>query len=267
MDTTTESKNPPTAPRSLGAVMSSEAGFEPEVNDSELRVSGFIALLLAILSGFTIVAIPMVAFAIGAILFGTFALRKHASASAPVGTTAARVAVVMAVLFGTWGTTLYAMKVHTLGSQAEYFARQFVRVASSGNDIYASELQKSYVNRFLKTMPLEEHYRQQRLKREQMIEEDPAMGEMMEAGETETTIVDLTKYPVDHPWELARPVRVYHHYGRQMAEVMLSDGAAQDPYRLQIVLEYMIHKDRGTGEWYVDTCVPYRKPLVAESVL
>ncbi len=267
MDTTTESTTSQTAPRSLGAVMSSEAEFEPEVEDSELRVSGFIALLLAILSAFTIVAIPMVGFAIAAIAFGMFALRKHASASPPVGTTPARIAIVLAVLLGSWGTSLYAMKRHTLGSQAEYFARQFVRVASSGNEIYASELQKSYVNRFLKTMPLEEHYRQQRLKREKMLEEDPPMREMLELEEADTTVLDLTKYPVDHPWELARPVRVYYHYGRQMAEVILSDGAPQNPYRLRILLEYMVHKDRGSGEWYVESCVPYRKQLVAESVL
>ena len=260
---TTES----TTPRTLGTVMSSEAGFEPETNDSELRISGFIALLLAVLSGFAIVAIPMVGFAIAAILFGMFALRKSATSSPPVGTTAARIAIVLAVLFGAWGTARYSMKVYTLGSQAEYFARQFIRVASSGNDIYASELQKSYVNRFLKTMPLEKHYEQQRLERERMAAESEEMRAMIEQEEDDTTVEDLRKYPVDHPWELDRPVRIYHHYGRQMAEVVLSDGAPKHPYRLRIIMEYLVHKDRGTSEWYVETCLPYRERIVAESVL
>lgn len=252
--------------------MSSEAGIEPEANDSELRVSGFIALLLAIVSAFTIVAIPMVGFAIAAVLFGAFALRKRsvrkgAADSPPVGTTAARLAIVLAVLFGLWGTSRYAMKVHTLGSQAEYFARQFVRVASSGNEIYASELQKSYVNRFLKTMPLEKHYEQQRIERERRAAENEGMQSMIEEEIADTTVPDLVKYPVDHRWELDRPVRIYHHYGRQMAEVILSDGAPKNPYRLRIVLEYLVHKDRNTSEWYVETCLPYRERIVAESVL
>lgn len=261
--TTTESSTP----RTLGAVMSSEAGFEPEANNSELRVSGFIALLLAILSGFSIVAIPMVGFAIAAILFGVFALRKSRFTERPVGTSAARAAIMLAVLFGVWGTARFSFKNQTLGNQAEYFARQFVRVASSGNQIYASELQKSYVNRFLKTMPLEQYYEQQRLERERRAASSMEERERMEQEEADTTVQDLQKYSVDHPWELYRAVRVYTHYGRQMAEVILSDGQGKTPYRLLINMEYLVHKDRGTGEWYVENCVPYRERIVAESIL
>ena len=38
--------------------------------------------------------------------------------------------------------------------------------------------------------------------------------ERMEQEEADTTVQDLQKYSVDHPWELYRAVRVYTHYGR-----------------------------------------------------
>ncbi|MCO8123617.1 hypothetical protein NHH03_17865 [Stieleria sp. TO1_6] len=257
-----------TPPRSLGAVMSSEAGYEAEVDDSPLRVSGFVSLLLALLSGFAIVALPMVAVAIASILFGIYALRKSDSQSIPVGTTAARIGILLAVLFGSWGIARATFKTQTLGGQAEYFARQFVRVASQGNKIYASELQKSYVNRYLKTMPLEERYQQAREERERQI---AAAAENGGGGpgpdEEDSTVTDLVKYSPDHKWYLDRPVRVYSHYGRQMAEVILADSQAEKPYRLMLILEYLINKDNGDGEWYVETCTPFRKRIVAEKVL
>lgn len=253
-------------PRSLGAVMSSEAGYEADSNDSPLRVSGYISLILALLSGFSIVAIPMVGFALAAVLFGVFALRKSDSRSVPAGTTAARIGILLAVLFGSWGTARFTFKQNTLGGQAEYFARQFVRVASSGNEVYASELQKSYVNRYLRTMPLEERYELDRLEREKQ-----AKKAMEEGGsppeETDGTVVDLIKYPVDHEWYLYRPVRVYNHYGRQRAEVVLAADKTDNPFRLRITMEYLIHKDKGSGEWHVDACMRYQERIVADSIL
>ncbi|MCA9140714.1 MAG: hypothetical protein KDB00_28270 [Planctomycetales bacterium] len=261
----------PISQRSLGAVMSSEAGFEADVDDSPLRISGYISLLLGLLSGFSIVALPMFAFAIAAILFGLFALRKSDSQSLPVGTTAARVGILVALLFGSWGLARYSFKQQTLGGQAEYFARQFIRVASSGNEIYAKELQKSHVNRFLKSMPLEQSYEMERLKREKQAEEyaRETGGEASPPPEEEdsTTVAELVKYPPDHPWVLYRRVRVFHHYGRQKAEVILATDRTDKAYRLMIILEYLVNKDTGASEWYVEECTPFRKRIVAESIL
>ena len=260
----TTDSNPP---RSLGAVMSSEAGYEADVDDAPLRISGFISLILAVLSGFTIVTIPMLGVAIAAVLFGLFALRKSDSKSLPVGTTAARIGILLAVLFGSWGTARYMFKQRTLGSQAEYFAREFVRVACSGNEIYAKELQKSYVNRYLKTMPLEERYEQERLQREKEARDAEEEGGGAPGTEEDTTVADLSAYDVDHEWILYRPVRVYHRYGRQKAEVVLAADRSKSPYRLRIVMEYLVHKERGTSEWHLETCLPYRERIVAESIL
>lgn len=256
-----------TSPRSLGAVMSGETGFEVDPNDSPFRVSGFISLLLGLLSGFTIVAIPMVGFAIAAILFGLFALRKSDSKAVPTGTTAARIGILVALLFGSWGAARFAFKANTLGSQAEHCAREFVKVASSGNLMYAKELQKSYVNRYLKTMPLEEHYRQEQQRKDEEMQSQAAQGLGGSSEEDDSTVPDLVKYPVDHKWYLYRPVRVYTQWGRQKAEVILAADQSEKPFRLMVVMEYLVHKEDGTGQWHVENCVPFSERIVAESIL
>ena len=250
--------------------MSSEAGYEPDVDDSPLRVSGFISLILSLLSGFAIVTLPMLAVAVAAILVGIFALRKSDSRSLPVGTTAAKIGICLAVLFGAWGAAKYSFRYQTLGSQAEYFARQFVRVASSGNEVYTRELQKSYVNRFLKTMPLEESYeraRQEMQERRERSKEELGGAPEALGEEEDTTVADLSKYPADQEWVLFRPVRIYHHYGRQMAEVVLATDTSESAYKVRLILEHLIHRERGSLEWYVESCLPYRERIVAESIL
>lgn len=250
--------------------MSSEAGYEPDVDDSPLRVSGFISLILSLLSGFAIVTLPMLAVAIAALLVGMFALRKSDSRSLPVGTTAAKIGICLAVLFGACGAAKYGFRYQTLGNQAEYFARQFVQVASSGNKVYTRELQKSYVNRFLKTMPLEQSYERARKEMEERRKRSrEELGGAPEAlGEEEgTTVADLAKYPADQEWVLFRPVRIYHHYGRQMAEVVLATDTSESAFKVRLVLEHLIHNERGSLEWYVESCLPYRERIVAESIL
>lgn len=253
--------------RSLGAVMSAEAGYEVEVDDSPLRISGFIAAILGVISVFTIVALPVVGVAIAAVLFGMFALRKSDSKSIPVGTTAARIGILLALLFGSWGVARTVFKTQTLGTQAEYFAREFVRVTSSGNDVYSKELMKSYVNRYLKNMPLEERYAMEKKRAAEMAAEH---GE--EQGSDFSTEEDngaefLLKYPEDHEWILDRPVRVFTRYGRQKADVVLAYDESETPTRVRILMEYLKHKEDGTSQWHVELCMPYRERIVAESIL
>ncbi|MEL6107812.1 MAG: hypothetical protein AAFU85_17445 [Planctomycetota bacterium] len=253
-------------PRTLGAVMSAEAGFEGDEDGATLRVSGFLALLAAVISGFGVVAPAMAAFAALAIGFGVFALRKSDAKTPPVGTTAARLAVALALLLGSCALARPLIKRYMLGRQAEYFAREFVKVASQGNEAYVAELQKSYVNRFLKTMPLEAQYQEQRERINQMRLRDGDAGGGMEAPEL-SSIGLVSGYSPDHEWFLDRPVHVFYTYGRTMARVVLASDRSEKPFRIMVLMEYLVHKDRGTLEWHVDTFQAHQERLVAESVL
>ncbi|PNY38151.1 hypothetical protein C2E31_03850 [Rhodopirellula baltica] len=244
--------------------MSSETGYETQ--DTPLRISGFIALILALISGFATVALPMVLVGILALIIALFALRKNRPGMEgvrPVGTGVAKVAIIVASFFMACSLARYGSKYQTLGSQAEYFARQFVRVASSGNEIYARELQKRYVNRYLKTMPLEVHYENARRQREEQSRREGTETYQ----EEDSTVSDLAKYDVDHEWVLWRPVRVYNHYGQQKAEVILAAGPEENAYRLRLELDYLVHKERGSSEWHVATATPFHERIVAESIL
>jgi len=257
----------PNPPRTLGAVMSAEAGYEEVVEDTPIRVSGFVALILALLSGFTIVALPMVGLAVAAVFVGLFALRRSGSDKVPVGTTAARVAICLAVLFGCWGVARAVFKTNTLASQAETFAREFAQVAGSGNEAYTAELFKSYVNRYDRSMDLKLRYAEDKAAQERARQNATEPGAASEPTPVETAIDLFASYGGDHEWILDRPVHVYHHYGRQMAEVVLADDRSKNPKRVRIILELLKHKDRGTHEWHVDSCSTFHKRIVAERVL
>jgi len=254
------------SPRSLGAVMSAETGYEVDDEGAPLRVSGFIAAILGVVSAFTIVALPVVAVAIAAVLFGLFALRATDSKVLPVGTSAAKLGIFLAVLFGSWGVARTVFKNQTLGNQAEYFAREFIKVVASGNEVYANELQKNYVNRFLKNMPLEERYALQR-------ERDKAEAEAQGGGSGIDYQTDdegpkfLLKYPADHEWLLDRPVRVFSKYGTQKADCVFAFDESENPALVRILLVRMQNKETGASEWNVELCMPYRERIVAESIL
>lgn len=254
------------APRSLGAVMSAESGYEVVDDDKPLRISGFIAAILGVISGFTIVALPVLAIAIAAVLFGLFALRKSDGTGVPVGTTAARLGIFLAVLFGSCGVGRSYFKSQTLGNQAEYFARQYIKLISSGNEIYARELQKNYVNRFLKTMPLTERYALEEEKAKQMRDQSGEQAPTDDGG-SEDTGAFLKKYPADHNWLLDRPVRVFSKYGSQKADVVFAYDDSEKPTRVRILLVYLVNKDNDNGEWHVELVMPYRERIVAETVL
>ncbi len=257
----------PYQPRSLGAVMSSESGFEPEADGSSFRISGFISVILALVGGFAIVAWPMVGFCIAAVGFGLFALRKSVGNIKPTGTTAGKIGIVLGLLFGSCGISRPVSYQHTLGGQAEHFAREFVKLASTGNTVYTSELQKSYVNRYPLTVPLIQRYEQDRLSRLKAAEEQEGSGPPAGMDEDESTVPDLSKYAPDHEWILAQPVRVYTKYGRLQATVILAADRSEKPYQLNVTMEHLFHKERGTSEWHVDGCMPHRERIVAPMTL
>ena len=53
----------------------------------------------------------------------------------------------------------------------------------------------------------------------------------------------------------------------QKAEVILATDRTENAYKLMIIMEYLVNKDTGASEWYVDECLPFRKRIVAESIL
>ena len=235
--------------------MSAETGFEDDEKIAPFRVSGFVCLLLGMASVLSFVAKPVLIIPMMAIAFGLFALRR-CEGGTPVGTTAAKLGMLMAVGFGAYGLGMPMFKQRILGERAEYFAREFIELIAKDKILYAAELQKKHPNRFLKTMSLEEHYKS-----------NPTAEENLERSAAMQLSGKLQEIGAGANWKLSEPVKVYVKYGRQEAEVVLRNDDLTRPLIIQVVLELIDSKQTGAYEWSVNLFQEQRSRIVAESVL
>jgi hypothetical protein len=227
-----------------------EAGFEEAI--SPLRISGFISLVLGLLSSAALLNPVMLGVPLAALGFGFFALRRY-SGSAPVGVRPAMVGIVLAAGFGACGGAIPLLKHATLGSQAKQFSRDFLEVVARENLEFAKELTKDYNNRFPTNMALEDHY-----------QEEGAIKAMQEfkGSIPLNAIVSRGK---NAEWILFQPVRIYYSRGKTQAEVVWADPAQKT--KIQFFMHYKVDHRNGDGQWYVETCQHYREPIVAPAIL
>ena len=240
---------------SFAPEMSAETGFEEDITQAPIRVSGFIAGLLGLLSALSFLSIPMLLVPLAAIGFGVFALRRYDGLE-PVGTKVAYFGVLLAIGFGALGFGIPLFKSRTLGGQAEYFARQYLELVANEDLQYAYELHKEINNRFLATMSLDEHYQTNETSRENL-------QKFKDKGVRKA----ITKIGPGAKWELDRATRVCHKYQRDNAVVIFIHYGSNKPTIVQFHLECRPHVPTGTNEWHVKLCQIYRERLVAESIL
>lgn len=234
--------------------MHAESGFDETDSAAPLRVSGFVCLLLGILSFAACFGQPLLVIPLAAVLFGLIALRRSGE-QRPVGTTPAMIGMVLAVGFGACGLFLPWFKTVTLGSQAAQFGRYYIEVVARGEDHIAMELQKDYVNRFPPTMNLKEHYA--------ISESGQRAWEEFKDQSINQTI--QMRGP-DAEWVLDRAVRVYYSYGREHAEVVWADPTGETTAKIRMFLEYRIDS-KGNGQWHVERCMVFSPKYVAPQVL
>lgn len=235
--------------------MGAETGYELDESTVPLRVSGFVCLLLGLISAVALLGSAALVVPVLAIVFGLIALRPSPiEGIKPVGTSAAKVGIVLALAFGTCGFLLPVMKTATLGDQAKFFSRRYIEVIARDYDEFAMELNKEYRNRFASTMPLRDFYRNQSEEGQRALEEFKQNGAF-------TIIRDIGP---DGDWVLDRPVRVYHSFGIDRAEVVWR--SVQTGQKIQFMMQYLIDGD-DVGQWHVDVVQQYRERIVAESIL
>lgn len=235
--------------------MGAEGGYQVDEQQPPVRFSGFVCLLFGLLSIFSLLGRPLLLIPLAAFLFGAIALRKSPF-GVPVGTTAAKLGLVLAVGFGACGFFLPWAKEQTLGTQAAYFVRQFFEVVHKGEWELVAELQKPYQNRLMSSMPLKEFYE---------VNEQAAQGltEMRENG-TYEAIQNADRV---EDWELASSPHVFTRWGRQMVDTRWRDRSGNSKQIIQVELEYIVDRKTDMGHWHVTLFQFYRDRLVAESVL
>ena len=238
--------------------MRAETGFEDVESRTPFRISGFLCLLLGLLSVLAVFGKPLLVFPLGAFVVGFIALRRNeegAGGPRPVGTTPAMIGMVLAAGFGACGYFMPWFKDMTLGAQAEKFGRDYLEVISRGDDYYAIELGKDYANRFPTTMDLDQHYAlsEQGQKVLEEFQSSAVVNTVREGGEGAN-------------WVLDRSVRIYYSYGREHAVLIWKDSNGGVTTKLHMFLDYMVDS-KGNGQWYVEECTVLSARFTAPAIL
>ena len=239
--------------------MGAETGYE-ETETSTVRVSGYISLVIGLFSWTSIVNVGAIAVSLIAVLFGVIAIRpvKFGRAS---GLGAAKMGIFLGVMFTLCGFFLPIFKTRSLGAQAERFTRNYIEVVNEGHDFFGIELLKGYNNRYSPSMPLAEFYQEEKRKMMESSDRQPTTLEKYRSNSGNSMIV--SEGP-DARWELDRPIRIYHQFRIDRAEVvMVSKDSGR---RLRLYLQYLIDKN-DVGQWHIEVVQPYRERIVAESIL
>ncbi len=245
-----ESVASPSTPR-----MGAEAGYELDDAQTPVRFSGFVCLLLGLLSSLAMLGRPLLLLPFAALVFGLIALRP-AIDGIPVGTFAAKMGLVLATTFAACGFFLPLAKEQTLGGQAEQFVKEYFELIARGEWELVSELQKPYRSRFLPTMPVKEFYEQN---------EAAAKG-LTEMLDNNGILMDIRDKADTADWQLYS-TRVFVNWGRQKVDTLWVDRNGDPNQKLQVELEYEVDKQFDRGEWHITLFQFHRERLVAESVL
>ncbi len=232
--------------------MGAEPGFDGHETVQPARVSGFLALILGLISTITFLATPLLLFPILAVVFGMFALRR-CEGTPPLGTGAAKLGLILAIGFGTFGYALAKFKSHALHSQAERFSMEYINLIANGNVSLARELQKSYSHRLPPSMSLQDYY-----------DSNPQAQSSLETFRNTPLNQYIRQFGPNANWTLNQPIRSDYHFGREQVEVVWLGPDGNE--RIQFFLEFQLDP-QGVGQWHAETVQRFRERIVAERVL
>ena len=205
-----------------------------------MRVSGLLALLLGLFSFTALFGAPMMIVPVLAIVAGLVALRPYTGLE-PTGYRMAKVALVLATLFGVWGTATRQFKHRTLADQANGFAIRWLELLAQGDIEVALELKKYPAQRQSATMSLPEYYRSSTEGTAflQEFRENDTAVQLIDAGDTVR-------------WEPFRATESYQFNGRQLTTTYWKDqtGSVNTPIRL--TMEYLPPTADTPAQWLVD---------------
>ena len=235
--------------------MGAEAGFDVSEVHVPLRLSGYLSLVLGLLSAFSLLAIPMLLIPVLALVIGLFTLRPSRQGR-PVGTTAALLGILCAVGFGACGASVAWFKQKTFGDQAEYFARQYFDVVARGQNELAMELKKDFVNRFSEDMSLQTFYATH-----------PESATALAEFESDVLNTEIREVGPGGPWQLTKAPRVYQKYGHDRVDLFFVNPTNPKARPIEVIMECKTDPRSGEAQWHVHQIQYLMKALYAESVL
>ncbi|MDG2223792.1 MAG: hypothetical protein P8L85_20605 [Rubripirellula sp.] len=238
--------------------MHAETGYEEPEYRTPFRISGFLCLLVGLVSVLAVYGKPLLIFPATAFALGMIALRRTGEGETgmrPIGTTPAMIGMVLATGFGVYGFCLPWFKDATLGAQAEKFGRDYIEVIARGDDYFAIELGKDYANRFPTTMDLGQHY---------ALSEQ---GEKILDEFQKSPVVDIVRGGKGQSqWVLDRSAHIYYSYKREHAELIWRDAGGGTTAKIHMFLDYLVDS-RGNGQWHIEECTVLSPRYTAPAIL
>jgi len=233
-----------TAPDSLSptlkaTAMAAEGESGMLIDPRPIRYSGFLALVLGLLSVFAVFGQPMIFFPVFAVLVALFAMRPYGDAR-PVGYVAAIAGLSCAILFAVWGVTERSYRYQFMSERAAVFASDWLQLMAKGDLELASELQRPPASRQSASMPLTQYYRES---------EEGKRG--MESFRENPTVIELADAGAAVEWRMARPPTYYTQNDRHLTYTVWQDGSGTVKSLIKIGLEYTPATEGETAQWTV----------------
>jgi hypothetical protein len=227
--------------RPLTPMMSAEAEPETIELSRPMRVSGFCALALGLLSFLAVLGTPMLIVPVCAALLAIYALRPY-QGPRPLGYLAASIGLFAAILFGVWSITERQLRVRTMTQQATSFAAAWLDLMAQGEIELAAQLSAPPRQRQPASMPLQEYYTLSD-------EGRSVMQEFREAGPVEDLIAAGDRVQ----WELIQQPVVFKQSNRNMVLTVWKDRSGTMAAPLNVVLEYYPAEGSARAQWSMDT--------------
>ena len=233
--------------------MGDEGEYQMVENARPLRASGYVCLILGIASVASLFGLPLLAIPVAALLVGVFALRKYTEPE-PAGVPAARVGMILAIMFGVACYVLHSSRYATLSDQAEQYAKFFTSTMAVGEPEIAMELMSGFVGR--QNVPLKPLY-----------VNDEAMMLRMNEFKNNGVYGPVSQLDGEADWKVTRPTKVWQSYGGlQKAQVCLKDAEDRIDLEIQVFLS-MVYDREGNMLWNVYHVQPYRERIVSAGIL
>jgi hypothetical protein len=221
--------------------MSVEGSTGTELETPPVRLSGFVALVLGLVSFVAVLGAPLLVVPVIAVAFALLALRPYPS-DRPLGVSAAAIGLFFAVLFGVWGFTERQFRTNAMSTQATRFAGEWLNLVSQGDFELAIELQIHPSRRQPESMPLADFYRgnEEAIKALQQFKNQSPVPQLIELG---------TKVK----WTPSLPAKVYTQYGRELTRTVWRDSTGTFTQPVKVILEYIQMPETNQAHWKIDS--------------
>lgn len=227
------------SPSLKAPAMAAEGETGMLIDPRPIRYSGFLALVLGLLSVFAVFGQPMLFVPVFAVLVALFALRPYTDAR-PLGYVAASAGLSCAMLFAVWGITERSFRHQFMSETAAVFASDWLQLMAAGDLEMACELQRPPSGRQPASMPLSQYYSES---------EEGKLG--MENFRENPTVTELAEAGSVVRWRLTRPPNHSTQNGRHLTGTIWQDDSGTVKSLIKIGLEYQPAKDDEIAQWTV----------------